>query len=423
MEYNRCRLFFPDRECRFLRRPNRFLIIAEDPLTKEEFPCHCPNPGRLLEFVLPGTELIVEQRTMRGTPRHLRVTGSPEAAPTSPECLKKATIPLDLSDREQTRRSPKTGWTAVAVRYKEHIVPLFSARANHVVQQTVLPTLFPGARRIQAEYTVRDSRFDFCVEDDGGSPHLIEVKACSLVEHDVAMFPDAPSDRATKHLEELAALSRLGFQCHVLFLIVHGNPRYFIPNLHTDPAFAGAVSRYKEVIQFHAVVLEAQEDGYGRITNFNLPIVFDHGTLAETNRGSYLVLTELSQQVVVTIGALGSLTLEAGWYVYTGSAQKNLSQRITRHLRKVRKKPHWHIDYLTPFSSCSKGFAIASYHNLECALAVDLQRIGGTPIPHFGCSDCTCTSHLYYFSTNPLTQRRFLDLLFWYRHVRALQHE
>jgi len=382
MEEYRCRLFSPDREAWLLKRPNRFLIIAEDPETGEEIPCHCPNPGRLLEFVIPGTELILERR--------------PAAA--------------------------KTGWTAVAVRYRDRIVPLFSARANAVVQQVVLPALFPAARRIQAEYALGASRFDFLVEDAAGIRHLIEVKACSLVEHGVAMFPDAPSERASKHLEELAALSQSGFQCHVLFLVVHGEPQYFVPNLHTDPAFAAAVSRYKEAIHFHATVLEAREDGHGRVINFNLPIIFDHGPLAEENRGSYLVLMELVQPAVLAVGALGSLALDAGWYVYTGSAQKNLSQRLSRHQRKVRKKPHWHIDYLTPVAARIKGLAIASYHNLECALAADLKRIGGRPIPRFGCSDCSCDSHLYYFPSNPLTERRFLDLLFWYRHVKALEH-
>ncbi|WP_243692853.1 DNA/RNA nuclease SfsA [Treponema sp. J25] len=381
MEEYRCRLFSPDREARFLKRPNRFLIIAEDPERGEEIPCHCPNPGRLLEFVIPGTELILERRLA----------------------------------------AAKTAWTAVAVRYGERIVPLFSARANSVVQQAVLPVLFPEARHIQAEYSQGNSRFDFLVEDATGSRHLIEVKACSLVEHDVAMFPDAPSERATKHLEELAALSQSGFQCHVLFLVVHGKPQYFVPNLHTDPSFAAAVSRYNEVIQFHAAVLEAQEDGSGRIINFNLPLVFDHGTLAEENRGSYLILMELNQPKVLTVGALGTLALDAGWYVYTGSAQKNLSQRIAHHLRKVHKNPHWHIDYLTSVAARIMGLPIASYRNLECALAADLERIGGRPIPRFGCSDCSCDSHLYYFPTNPLTERSFLDLLFWYRHVKALE--
>ncbi|MDR3191576.1 MAG: sugar fermentation stimulation protein SfsA, partial [Treponema sp.] len=56
----RVQLFRNDLAGRFLRRPNRFLIIAES--GGEELACHCPNPGRLTECLFPGTELILERR-------------------------------------------------------------------------------------------------------------------------------------------------------------------------------------------------------------------------------------------------------------------------------------------------------------------------------------------------------------------------
>jgi len=444
-------LFRADARARFVRRPNRFLIIAEleeilhndagpawssgsgGPQPGDEVACHCPNPGRLLEFVIPGTELLLERR--RGSSGDGRASRGRADGVGGRGCGQVGDAggqgdnasersgggqAGDSGGQGSGKAGPKTQWTAVAVRYEGRMVPLFSARANGVVEQGVLPELFPQARNIQAEYTLADSRFDFMVQDRDGTTHLIEVKACSLVEEGIAMFPDAPSERAVKHIEELAELASRGYRCHILFVIVHGNPERFIPNLHTDPAFAAALSKAAARIQVHAVTLEANENGEGHIINMNVPVDLSYGGLAEENRGSYLVVLELPDSVQVDVGSLGPVAFKAGWYVYSGSAQKNLTQRIGRHLRHVRKQPHWHLDYLTPHAGKIVGLPIASYENLECELAAELEKIGGTGVPRFGSTDCSCGSHLFYFSSPPLKNRAFLKVLFTFRHRRAL---
>ena len=476
---------------------------SRGPQPGDEVACHCPNPGRLLEFVIPGTELLLERRRgwsggdshassgqadgaggrgsgqvdnaddlergdqagggqgsgkadigggpkgsaqVCGGPEHgdqagggqgsgkadigggrassAQVCGGPERGDQAGGGLGSGKADIGggraSSGQGSGRAGPKTQWTAVAVRYEGRMVPLFSARANGVVEQGVLPELFPQARNIQAEYTLADSRFDFMVQDGDGNTHLIEVKACSLVEEGIAMFPDAPSERAVKHIEELAELASRGYRCHILFVIVHGNPERFIPNLHTDPAFAAALSKAAANIQVHAVTLEANENGEGHIINMNVPVDLSYGGLAEENRGSYLVVLELPDSVQVDVGSLGPVAFKAGWYVYSGSAQKNLTQRIGRHLRHVRKQPHWHLDYLTPHAGKIVGLPIASYENLECELAAELEKIGGTGVPRFGSTDCSCGSHLFYFSSPPLKNRAFLKVLFTFRHRRAL---
>ncbi|MEW6565024.1 MAG: DNA/RNA nuclease SfsA [Spirochaetota bacterium] len=414
---------------------------SRGPQPGDEVACHCPNPGRLLEFVIPGTELLLERR--RGWSGGDSHASSGQADGAGGRGSGQVDNADDLERGDQAgggqgsgkadigggrassgqgsgRAGPKTQWTAVAVRYEGRMVPLFSARANGVVEQGVLPELFPQARNIQAEYTLADSRFDFMVQDGDGNTHLIEVKACSLVEEGIAMFPDAPSERAVKHIEELAELASRGYRCHILFVIVHGNPERFIPNLHTDPAFAAALSKAAANIQVHAVTLEANENGEGHIINMNVPVDLSYGGLAEENRGSYLLVLELPDSVQVDVGSLGPVAFKAGWYVYSGSAQKNLTQRIGRHLRHVRKQPHWHLDYLTPHAGKIVGLPIASYENLECELAAELEKIGGTGVPRFGSTDCSCGSHLFYFSSPPLKNRAFLKVLFTFRHRRAL---
>lgn len=381
------RLFYNHREAFFVRRPNRFLIIARS-LEGEEIPCHCPNPGRLLEFVIPGSRLILEHR--------------------------------GEGDRSKNPKA-KTQWTTVGVYYRNAVVPLFSARANGVTEVSVLPRLFPQAQEIRPEYTLGHSRFDFFVIDAHGQRHLVEVKACSLVENGVAMFPDAPSDRASKHLEELAALTDSGYRCHIVFMIVHGNPRFFMPNPHTDPLFASTLSRLSPKLHIHGVLLSATADGYGRVTDTDVPVDLSYGPLAEQDRGSYMMLLHLPQDGRVQVGHLGEFDFPQGWYVYAGSAQKNLKARIARHQRRVKQKLHWHLDYLSPYADKIIALPVAGYTNLECRIAQALADLGGRAFQGFGSSDCACPSHLYYFADPPLKNRAFVDLLFQVRHVWALQ--
>jgi sugar fermentation stimulation protein A len=245
------------------------------------------------------------------------------------------------------------------------------------------------------------------------------------------MFPDAPSGRALKHLEELAARSREGFFCHILFVIVHGEPRVFIPNLHTDPSFAAALSRYgvpaghpvpPGKVAIHGALLRCGPEGLAALVNPAVPVDLSHGDLAESNRGNYLVLLELTEDRHIPVGALGTLPFCRGWYVYTGSAQKNLSSRISRHLRRIRKKKHWRLDYLSPWAKTLKAFPIMSYRNRECDLARDLEALGGKGIPGFGSSDCHCKSHLFYFPEPPMGNRAFVELILRWRRREALGH-
>jgi sugar fermentation stimulation protein A len=404
-------LFKNDREAVFVRRPNRFLIIAGT--GNREIPCHCPNPGRLIEFFgfrdrnIPGIGLILERRT-------------PSAEGTA-----------------------KTAYTVAALRYRGGVVPFFSARANRAAEVLILPELIPGLREIHPEFTLGNSRFDFLCLDGRGRRHLVEVKACSLVEYGAAMFPDAPSERALKHLEELAALSAQGYRCHILFVIVHGKPELFVPNLHTDPRFAAALSRYGRAanpppgaagqgragrprtaagkVEIHARLLRCDPQGDAVLEAAAVPVDLSHGRLAAEDGGNYLIFLEVPEPCEAETGALGLLAFKPGWYVYAGSARKNLSKRISRHLRKTRKRKHWHLDYLRPLAKTIKALPICSYKNLECDLAVALADLGGRGIPGFGCSDCRCASHLYYFKDDPRKDRAFVDMIFRFRHVEGLK--
>ena len=114
-------------------------------------------------------------------------------------------------------------------------------------------------------------------------------------------------------------------------------------------------------------------------------------------KGTYCLLIDLNRNESIGIGKKGEIQFKNGVYVYVGSALNSLEGRIRRHLRK-NKKMHWHVDYLLDNSSSR---VIDVYFNAdgvkhECELAREIS-INGKEIDGFGCSDCKCPAHLFYF--------------------------
>lgn len=114
--------------------------------------------------------------------------------------------------------------------------------------------------------------------------------------------------------------------------------------------------------------------------------------------GVYILKIKLEKAKNIEVGALGQNNFESGYYFYAGTAQRNLKARIKRHYSSD-KKMHWHIDYLLAEAELEKDFVFEFPGEGECFLAEMLKKEGGsTPISGFGASDCSCGSHLIYFS-------------------------
>ena len=111
-------------------------------------------------------------------------------------------------------------------------------------------------------------------------------------------------------------------------------------------------------------------------------------------KGIYTLLLRLDKSRTITIGKLGKVPFSAGYYVYVGSALNGLEARIARHLKR-EKSLHWHIDYFLQKSRVEEIIYSLTKSKKECAIASQLAK-KLTPIPHFGCSDCRCVSHLYF---------------------------
>ena len=122
---------------------------------------------------------------------------------------------------------------------------------------------------------------------------------------------------------------------------------------------------------------------------------------AQLDSGTYALVLCLSAAKTITVGRRGPIHFPAGYYVYVGSALKNLASRIQRHLA-LTKKLHWHIDYFRAEAEVVGVCCIRQPIRYECALAGEIAKLADAHIPKFGSSDCRCQTHLFYFRENPL---------------------
>lgn len=111
-------------------------------------------------------------------------------------------------------------------------------------------------------------------------------------------------------------------------------------------------------------------------------------------RGIYVLLIEIGKSSNIQVGKRSSYHFEEGYYAYVGSALGNLEKRIARHLDR-QKKLYWHIDYLLNLAIVRKVIYVETNQNKECLIAQTLSKKLASK-SGFGCSDCSCSSHLFF---------------------------
>jgi len=210
----------PLKSCIFKKRNNRF--TAEIIIDNEVFFAHVPSSGRMKELLFPGAEVFaVEVRSL------------------------KRKLPYKL----------------VAVKSGVELVCIDSLMPNRLIklalENKALPEFY-HYNKVAAESILGDSRFDFYLEKDKFDRCFIEVKSVTLVENGTALFPDAPSKRARKHLEELLKIKEVGFRSCVIFVIQRNDAEIFKPNVLQDKEFAELLKKVHslgvELIAFDCVV-------------------------------------------------------------------------------------------------------------------------------------------------------------------------
>jgi sugar fermentation stimulation protein A len=142
----------------------------------------------------------------------------------------------------------KLAWTWELVEAQPGvIVGIHTGRANGLVEEAInagrIPALagYAGLRR-EVRYGAENSRIDLLLEDAGRPPCFVEVKnVTAAVADGVALFPDAVSARASKHLRELAAMVAAGNRAAIVFCCQRGDVHEVRPADAIDPAYGRAL--------------------------------------------------------------------------------------------------------------------------------------------------------------------------------------
>lgn len=210
-------------EARFVKRLNRFEAIIE--IKGEQHLAHVPNTGRLKELLTEGATMLV------------RKFGNP---------------------------ARKTRFGLLLVKKAGIWVSIDSANApNRIVHEALLAKRFEQYSEydeVRREVTVGNSRLDFGLFSEGYE-YYIEVKGVTLVEDRQAYFPDAPTTRGTRHLEELIGIRLAGKGSGVIFVIQREDADVIRPNDRTDRAFGDALRKAQKAgVDLHAYVCKVDVD-------------------------------------------------------------------------------------------------------------------------------------------------------------------
>lgn len=186
----------------FLDRPNRF--IAHVDLNGQTETVHVKNTGRCKELLIPGTEVILE---------------------------------------ESVNPARKTKYDLICVNKSGRWINMDSQVPNKAAAEWIRAgRLFPEEVTLKTEKVYGNSRFDIYVESPCRKA-FIEVKGVTLEENDIARFPDAPTQRGVKHVEELIRCQEDGYEAYLLFVIQMKGIREFEPNWSTHPQFGEVLQK------------------------------------------------------------------------------------------------------------------------------------------------------------------------------------
>ena len=189
----------------FVRRNNRF--TAEVMIGGQQETVHVKNTGRLRELLVPEAKVMLQRSDDPGR---------------------------------------KTAYDLISV-YKPGLkwVNIDSLVPNQLMKQLLMSMDYDV---VKPEYTYGDSRFDFYMERQGVK-YLTEVKGCTLaadLKKGIGLFPDAPTERGVKHIEELILAKEQGYTATLLFIVQMKGMKYIRPNDETHPAFGNALRKASE---------------------------------------------------------------------------------------------------------------------------------------------------------------------------------
>lgn len=375
-------IFYPEIYCaEYLRRLNRFVVECR--MANKVVEAHLPNPGRMWELLFPGKKMYLAANEGVGKKTRFKVIG-----------IEREGMPVMLDTHY----------------------------SNHVAEMLIEQKQIPGWEEwsVQArEVTFGNSRIDLLLRR-GAERFVVEVKSCTLFGNEIAMFPDAVTERGRRHISKLVQLADEGYRAGILFLIQWPRSSWFLPDYHTDLAFSQALYAARDKVEIKAVTLDWRGDFTLRERVKEALIPWELISREMKDSGNYIVVLRLEQDKSLSIGSKGTIHFPCGYYLYVGSAKQHLTKRLERHQRK-RKRFHWHIDYLRQAAEFHAAIAIRTPEPLEHAIACALGEVADWEIAQFGSSDCNCRTHLFGMQADPLHTPAFIKVLQYFRMDRLEQ--
>jgi sugar fermentation stimulation protein A len=197
----------------FISRPNRFIahVQLEENSNKIEI-VHVKNTGRCKELLIPECKVYLEK------------SNSPN---------RKTKFDLIAVEKIYPENSENPN--------KKLLVNMDSQLPNKVAHEWLQTQ---GYSFIKPEFSFGKSRIDFYMEKDD-KKFLMEVKGCTLEIDGIGYFPDAPTERGVKHLEELILASQQGYNCKIAFVIQMEGITEVRGNSVTHPEFAKTLEKAK----------------------------------------------------------------------------------------------------------------------------------------------------------------------------------
>lgn len=219
---------------KFIERLNRFVAYVD--IAGERTRVHVKNTGRCRELLREGAQVYLEK------------SGNPERA---------------------------TAYDLVAVDKNGRLVNMDSNAPNKAVGEWLMAGgLYGDVSIVRPETTFGNSRFDFYVESASGRKAFIEVKGVTLEQDNVAAFPDAPSERALKHVEELIEALRQGYEAYLIFVVQMEAVSRVEPNYNTQPAFGEALGRARSA-GVHIMACDCLVQADSLTIHEKVPVVVD----------------------------------------------------------------------------------------------------------------------------------------------------
>lgn len=206
---------------KFFSRPNRFIAYIE--LSGEKIKVHVKNTGRCAELFQENVNVYLEK------------------------------------SRNESRA---TAYDLVAVEKGGRLINVDSNAPNKAVEEWLAKKLlFPDLTLLRPETTYQNSRFDFYMETASGKRIFMEVKGVTLEKDNRCAFPDAPSERAVKHVEELIRAQEEGYETYLLFVIQMKGAACVFPNWKTHPAFGEILQKARRAgVKLLAYDCEVERD-------------------------------------------------------------------------------------------------------------------------------------------------------------------